>query len=415
MNRLQTALEEALADGPNQVVAEVISRKLAACGVSLSERERKQLLERVRAGTVEDLRLRRWPWWVKRDVTVEITPAEAEVIHDRYVEFLTDTVPLLIESTIEDLSLRILATLRAELPSRLKQDARERRGFERRLHDRWGKALGLLRMALTLSREFGAGVPAAVGQIPGFHSPQLLGVLTRLHARACQVADEMVCLLEAGFADGAMARWRTVHEIAIVGFLLGTHGEKLAQRYVEHEVVEAFRAALEYRGCVDRLNCEPMADSEFEAIEKAHDDAIRRYGKSFGCSYGWAAEAVGISRPTVKDLERAAGIDHLRPYYRMASHNVHANPKGVFFKLGLMDESDLLLAGASNAGLADPGHSAAISLLHVSVALGLVEPSLDSLIGLRILSRLTDEIGEAFGDANRRLAEDAGGQGIRTC
>ena len=40
------------------------------------------------------------------------------------------------------------------------------------------------------------------------------------------------------------------------------------------------------------------------------------------------------------DIERAVRLDHLRPYYKLASHNVHANPKGMLFRLGLYPESD---------------------------------------------------------------------------
>jgi hypothetical protein len=42
------------------------------------------------------------------------------------------------------------------------------------------------------------------------------------------------------------------------------------------------------------------------------------------------------------------------------------NPEGVFFKLGLIGESEVLLAGPSNAGLTDPGHASALSLMQIS-------------------------------------------------
>ena len=51
-------------------------------------------------------------------------------------------------------------------------------------------------------------------------------LLIRL-VRACQVTDEIICLLENGFADGAMARWRTLHEIAVVAVVISQHGENL--------------------------------------------------------------------------------------------------------------------------------------------------------------------------------------------
>jgi hypothetical protein len=84
------------------------------------------------------------------------------------------------------------------------------------------------------------------------------------------------------------------------------------------------------------------------------------------------------AKPTFRDIEDSVGTDHLRAHYRMASHNVHANPKGVFFKLRLLPEAQLLLAGRSNAGLADPGHGTSISLGQVSSTLLTLQRTLDN-------------------------------------
>ena len=108
----------------------------------------------------------------------------------------------------------------------------------------------------------------------------------------------------------------------------------------------------------------------------------------------------------IADIQEAAGIDHLAPYYRMASHNVHANPKGVFFKLGLIGETDTLLAGPSNAGLADPGHATALSLVQISSLLLLLYPTLDNQIAMRVMHALGDEIGAALLAAHKKLKVD---------
>jgi hypothetical protein len=93
---------------------------------------------------------------------------------------------------------------------------------------------------------------------------------------------------------------------------------------------------------------------------------IAKYGPDFAKGdYGWAGHHLGKTKPTFRNIEAAMQIDHFRAHYRLASHNVHANPKGVFFKLGTLAESQVLLAGPSNAGLADPGHGAAISLSRI--------------------------------------------------
>jgi len=283
------------------------------------------------------------------------------------------------------------------------------KGFEKRLHQRWGLGIDRLRMFLALSREFGDSVNTVFRDDPGAAHSNLMDVLVRLHARGCQVTHEVICLLRAGLADGAMARWRTLHEIAVVALFLSEHGEELAERYVIHQAVESLWAARDYQRCCGRLGYEPLSELEMQNLEKAFEQGVERYGSAFRTQYGWAAEVLRIDRPTLSDIERSVRIDHFRAHYRMASHNVHANPKGVFFKLGLLNEVDVLLAGPSNAGLADPGHSTALSLLQVSTALGLLKPTLDSLVLLRILTKLEDEVGEAFMEAHRRLEEEEAG------
>lgn len=408
MDTLQSALNKVLLDTAYQAFATTIAEKLAAQGLTLTTRERDRLAEYLRSDATDTIHFRRWRWWENRNLTIEVTEEEAEAVHSRFTQFLESQLSGLIDSAIEDLSANILQTLNRSWAAESRRQNRELRGFERRLHRHWGQAIDRLRMSVVVAREFGDIVSTGLRSDPDFDRPSLLEVLTRLHARACQVTGEIVCLLAAGFADGAMARWRTLHEIAVVAFFLKEDGEDLAKRYIDHQVVESFRAASDYRDCSERLGYEPMSESEFDEVRQAFEKAVKRYGAPFKTQYGWAADTLDLKQPTLRDIERTTGIDHLRAHYRMASHNVHANPKGVFFKLGLVDETDILLAGPSNAGLADPGHSAAISLMHVSTALGLIQPTLDSLVALRVLARLEDEVGDAFTEAHRQL-EDAVG------
>ena len=65
----------------------------------------------------------------------------------------------------------------------------------------------------------------------------------------------------------------------------------------------------------------------------------------------------------------------------------------------------MLLAGASNAGLADPGHGTALWLAQVSARLCLLHPTLDNIVSLRIIDQMTGDLGDAFGEAHNRLAE----------
>jgi hypothetical protein len=408
MRILQDSIEQVLQGLPEQVLSELITHKLATQGVKLSTRERKRLTREILRGGKGKFLLKRWNWWDHRQVSLDFTPQDIEQIERKFTDFLENRLPELIETATGDLSRKVLADLKRKWRAESRLQRRDLAGFRKRLYDRWKLPLEGLRMLLTISRELGSSINQEIRQsTEASTGKHLIDVLVRSHARACQITEEIIYLLEGGFADGAMARWRTLHEVAVVASFVAAHGEDLAERYVLHQAVESKRAAADYEKCQQRLGYEPLKESEVKAVQSSYDAVIARFGPDFGKGgYGWAAHHVKIARPTFVDIERAAGIGHLRAHFRMASHNVHANPKGIFFKLGLLDESQVLLAGPSNAGLADPGHAAALSLAQVSAALGTLQPTLDNNAALQIIAQLVGELGELFGQAHGRLLED---------
>lgn len=149
-----------------------------------------------------------------------------------------------------------------------------------------------------------------------------------------------------------------------------------------------------------------MSPAERSQIEQACSETIERFGSAFATPYGWAAKCLDKFRPTFADIEKAVELDHLRAHYQMASHSIHADPKGVFFQLGLMDETSLLLTGPSNVGLTDQGHAAAISLVQASAPLVILNPTLDNIIALRIMLELEREVGQSFIEAQERLVRE---------
>ena len=203
-----------------------------------------------------------------------------------------------------------------------------------------------------------------------------------------------------------MARWRTMQEIASVAYLIHRDGDELAERYLAHEVVEARKAALQYQKHCARLGQTPFDDAQLVAIENEYQAALAKYDEDFRNAQGWAAKALKKRDPSIADIQQAAELDHLGPYYRMASHNVHANPKGVLFKLGLIGDRLVMLAGASNAGLADPGHATALSLVQVSSLLLLLQPTLDNNLAVKVMVMLSDEVGDKLVAVHEQLLKD---------
>ena len=142
-----------------------------------------------------------------------------------------------------------------------------------------------------------------------------------------------------------------------------------------------------------------------DQLKVQRDKLIARFGKAFDGDYGWASSVIGINRPTMSAIEQHVQLDHMRPYYRMASDNVHPNSHGAYFRLGLhsSQHEEVLLAGPSNLGLADPGHSTAISLLQLATTLLATEADIDCVVTMRLLAELADEVGEAFPQSTSRI------------
>jgi hypothetical protein len=320
---------------------------------------------------------------------------------------LEKAIPAILEALTLQLSTQMLSDLKRQWGKEARIGQRELSGFRRRLHKRWKAPLDLSRLLLTICRELGADVNQELTHAPSFARRRVLvDVLRRLHARACQVAAEVLSLLETGFADGAMARWRTLHELSVTTCFVAEHGEDLAKRYVAHQAVESKRAADEYQRCQPLLGYPSLEAGELAELQQQFDKVVARYGTSFKEPYGWAADHLKNPKPNFAQIEEAAKIHRLRPHYRFASHNVHANPKGAFFRLGLLPGTPLLLAGPSNSGLVEPGQCAALSLAQVTTVFGTLHPSLDNNVTLRVIAQLVEEIEEAFGAAQKRLVDD---------
>ena len=75
---------------------------------------------------------------------------------------------------------------------------------------------------------------------------------------------------------------------------------------------------------------------------------------------------------------------------------MHASPKGINFRLGLIDQGEALLAGMSNVGFFDPAKNAAFSLVKLNASLMEGRWDFDTFVILQILLNLRDAVPDAF-------------------
>jgi hypothetical protein len=278
--------------------------------------------------------------------------------------------------------------------------------FRKQLERDWGEAFDIVRMMLVISREIGQeSVKFNQTNVVPNHSRKL-ECLIKLHARGCQVAAEVICLMENGFADGAFARWRTLYEIYVVTAILSDGDEILSERYVDHKFIEAKKAMDIYQQNYESLGDQVPSATDVDDIEKNHKRCIEKYGDSFKSPYGWACDHLNIKKPIFLDMEKAAGQSTRRFYYKFSSHNVHADANGLSFRLGLLEQdSRILLSGMSNIGFVEPAKNLAFTLFKLNVAIMRDRWDVDTLTQFHILNKLGGSVGSAFEAAQGQIKE----------
>lgn len=276
------------------------------------------------------------------------------------------------------------------------------RGERRRLSWQWGEALDLLYGLLVAAREIGDGLERKLREDAGEDGMALTSAaLVLLHARACLTASEIHALLSTGHGQGARARWRTLHETAVCIAVIGAAPPEIAERFLLHADVEAYKDARARASVAERNGWEPSDPKELAALKERRDIAVARYGQEFAGDWMWAAPLFDDpERVKPWMLEKYANLDHLRPFVRTANHLVHAGSSSAAFVQMNFRGYVSLLTGPTNVGLAEPGSATAVSLMQATTQLmlrGGKEYLSPRVLGTAsALQDLTHEISAAF-------------------
>ncbi|MEM9419004.1 MAG: DUF5677 domain-containing protein [Planctomycetota bacterium] len=224
--------------------------------------------------------------------------------------------------------------------------------------------------------------------------------LTSLHIRACRTLAEILVLLEAGMADGAMARWRSLHEYAVTMSFIAEKRGDIGKRYLLHSNIRKRAMARDIANHVPEEALDNQSDVE---LEQACQELTDTYGTPFKTPYGWAAEAMQQAKPTFWAIEKEMNMQGWRPYYGLANQSVHADPNGAVFSLA---DDEGPWHGGSIFGLCDPGANAAASMgTCVAVLLGTC-PVLDWTIAAGACQKFVEQANDEFLECHRMLEEE---------
>jgi hypothetical protein len=321
-------------------------------------------------------------------------------------EFMPDDLEEDVEQGAE-----LLNRLFEHLPKMLADHQKHDAGFRRRCYLRWREGLDLLTMFIVMSEEYGSTFnrrerPRAVRD-----QNYTFEANVALHARAVRVSNEILALLREGFPDGALSRWRTLHEIGVIATFLAGHDREVSKRFIAHRGIVSAKALKQYLEFQPRSNMTPLEPGRLEAAEATKALLIEEFGAEFREDYGWAYPTINKPKGiNLYDLEKATRLDHWRPRFKWASDEIHVAAKPYHASLGAAEtpfDKPVLLTGRSNSAFTDPAHMCVISLNLANHALPAVYGTAGDRTILMALRLLSDQIGETFLEIDRRTGRNS--------
>ena len=400
---LQSEFRALVAEIPKLILSQYIEEKLVDHGIENDKQLADALAEHMLSLRKGEFK---WDNDKYRDVTLQFNMEDLEEVHLRVKHVVKNELPKITQGAVTEASKVVVRRLTKDWPEQNIYERNEMQLFYDRLELRWQKGLDPLRMLLTCAREIGGTFTESLQRSKAKKGIARREVLMFLHTRACQVAMEIIVLLQSGLADGAFARWRTLHELWIIAALVDMYGDEIAERYLDHEAVVMKRAMDNELRFHRDLKKPTIAKRVQVEINSNFDKVIAQYGQDFRSNYGWAAHHLGRKNPTFQMLEDEVTRAPLSPAYKWASFNVHAGVAGLVHSLGNPTEQYVPMAGSSNAGLEEPAINTAYTLVLITSLMYGKTNKIEKLIELGILSLLCDRVEVECKKAARRLAKE---------
>lgn len=195
------------------------------------------------------------------------------------------------EEVLEYASKQLIEVMQSNEENDVNQLNNEYDGFNKRNYLRWKTGFQKLQALHQISIDAGMEFQKQFLKYPEYETDPLLGVLMRQHANACRITGEIIHLLKGGYADAALARWRTLFEIAVTCLILNKHGKEAAEDYVKHGALKSIEGIQEYQKTAKDMNLDPYSDDEIE-----HALAIKKLLSADEKSYHWAQKHTGYAK-----------------------------------------------------------------------------------------------------------------------
>lgn len=338
---LQRTIERAVSDlvSPEKMIPHLVAKAASKRGLALSELEIGRLSEAILLAEGDsinvDLDTPCGFGTTEADAREEIQALVTEMLvsASEFEMDLTDAISGALQNSLKETAAVVgehLSRQALEHAQELKRTHQHRVDMVQRV---WGEAFKQLDILRELVVEW--GYMAGEFRTGTYAQPTTAFALNRLFLRAHEIVGEILVLVRSGYADGALARWRSLHEVCIVAVYLGQRTEKCAEMYLAHHCIEELRVLQIGTVSGTTKNSNSQHDRYLRILRARKVALVSKYGPAYANDNGWAAVDLNRSRVTLKDLENYVGLDFLRNGYQRANSTVHGGALAALTRVSL--------------------------------------------------------------------------------
>jgi hypothetical protein len=330
---------------------------------------------------------------------LETDPIDIDTFNKMYRELFLDVR--------DDCEKSSLDFYKATAPKALAELRAYEAGFQGRSFTRWKPSFDHMEMIWAIAQELGEMHGTEIKADGIEDNNPVMSALAHIFPRALLVSQEIICLLKGGFPDGALARWRSLHELTVTAMYIAKHGEAAAVPYLMSFHFFARRAALQMNEHSERGETDRFSDEDLRGFDERCAEAEKVLGRKISKDKEGEWPSINAIHRTFAAIEKDVRMEHWRPRYRWASTHTHANHRPMDKLLG-MAESDgrAHLVGASNSGFVDPFHMTAITLAQVTATYLSHGGNADRIVHANVIRTLAVEMG-AIAMENERATWEA--------
>lgn len=319
---------------------------------------------------------------------------------DEYQNKIIESTPDVVLASLKVFVKSIKNTLYSTADEMIENNHKHLINVKDDIKEKYSKELRILKMVLQILTEgFESSNSESKKDDPKIES------IIRILGESILVSNEILVLVENGYSDGALSRWRNLYEQASIALFISQKDKNISERFLKHLHIDNYKSMELYNEHYKDLQVDPYSKQEIIEITELKDNYIKEYSIHDLGDYGWASTEFNLPKNKqvrFYHIENESGIKFLKPYYKLACSRVHHNSKGIFWKMGLKREHQgNILYGPSTQGQYDPIQLTVLCLLQIAISKMHCINSYDNIFIVKLIESLYDDIRDLIGQAGK--------------